>query len=74
MTIRCFNIDYDASDEDLDFAEACKEAIVMPSEIEVEIDEEDMEDFNDDPDDYLANEISNQTGWLVNDFEYEEIG
>ena len=74
MTILCFNIDYDASDEELDFAEACKEAIVMPGEIEVEIDEEDMEDFNDDPDDYLANEISNQTGWLVNDFEYEEIG
>ena len=77
MTICCFNIDYNVSDEELDIAEDCKEAIIMPDEVEVEIDEDDEDDmarFKDNPEEYLANQIAWQTGWLVKDFNYEEIG
>ena len=69
MTIHITDIDYDVSDEELDFADACHAAIVMPKEMEVELDEDYLNEI-DDLDDFLANYISVETGWCVNSFNY----
>ena len=74
MLVRCFNIDYDVSDEDLEFIEESREEILerLPKEIEIEVDDKDAD--SPDSDEILANAISDQTKWLVNGFNYEEIG
>ena len=74
MLVRCFNIDYDVSDEDLEFIEESREEILerLPKEIEIEVDDKDAD--SPDIDEILANAISDQTKWLVNGFNYEEIG
>ena len=69
MIIHITDIDYDVSDEELDFADDCHAAIVMPKEMEVELDEDDLKEI-DDLDDYLANYISDETGWCINSFNY----
>ena len=74
MKIHCFNIEYDVSDEQLDFADDCKKAIVMPSELDLDIDDEDWKGFQDDIEGFIANEISEKTDWLVESFEYEVVG
>jgi len=71
ITVKCFNIDYDVSEEVLDFLDDCHEAIVMPETVEIDIEDEDYEEFKSDLCDYLANEISERTGWLVNSFDWE---
>ena len=73
MKVHCSNIEYDVADYELDFAEECKEPIVMPTELDLEIDDEDWNEFKDDIDEYIADVISEQTGWLVKAFTYEAI-
>lgn len=84
MRIRAYNIDYCIEDEDVadlvedeeNIGEKIKELKdELPQEIYIE---NDFEDFDEDDfesiEDFIADEISDETGWLVNDFHYEFIG
>ena len=68
MKIRCFNIEYDFPDADgIDFEE-------LMDEVEIEVENDDLEGFNDNPDIFLKFKIYLQTGWFINGLEYEVIG
>ena len=77
-TVKVISIDYaidsydvdefdTMSDEEVE-AEIAKVKASLPQELELEIECE-----PDDLDDYVADAISDETGWLVNDCEYEIV-
>ena len=88
MIYRVFNIDYCIEPEDLELDRedfetedeynlACEKEIAaiieeedLPNELWYDVEAEDIEDLED----TLCEMISDETGWLVNSFEYEEIG
>lgn len=80
FTVHCFDIDYDVEEEDVDHMlgmnptdEEVEEAIksvkaTLDKEVDVvvECEEDDLED-------YIADALSEKTGWLTNYFDYKVI-
>ena len=67
--IKCYDIEWDTETED------GIEAPELPSEVEVEIDEDDFEGFKDDSDaldDIICDKLSDKIGWLVKAFSWKE--
>lgn len=70
ITIRCYDIDWDTDDEEVDNLPAIVEFILD--------DEDDIEAYlegkeNGDEDDFLSDKLSDEYGWCVNSFSYKEI-
>lgn len=70
LTIKVSDIDYDISEEDLFGDETVEEIKAsIPTEFTFNIRRDDWENF--DHDELLADCIGDETGWLVNNFNYE---
>lgn len=72
MDIRVYDINWDTTDftEEEELASGvCVPD--LPKEVTIIVDEDDWEDC--DPDDFLANELSNEYGFCVNGFFYEVL-
>lgn len=86
-TYRLFNIIYDIEPEDLDLFEedfededeynyACSDEIesikaALPNEMFITIDEENF--TPDELEDVFCDHISDETGWLIDSYEYEKV-
>jgi len=71
MKIRCYDIDWDYETED------GIKATDLPTEVIIDIDDDDYEwaksEGDDCVEDLIVNELSEKFDWLVNGYSYEEV-
>ena len=64
--VKITNIDYNTEYEDIDGTE-----LALPTELCIEISNEDLEYYGDDLAFYIADTITDETGFFVKDFDFE---
>ena len=65
IKIQCYDIEWDTDNEEVD---DLPERVLLTIE-----DEDEIEEYYEDPDDFVCNKLSDEYGWCINSFDYDLV-
>lgn len=65
IKIQCYDIEWDTDNEEVD---DLPERVLLTIE-----DEDEIEEYHEDPDDFVCNKLSDKYGWCINSFDYDLV-